>query len=160
MTSYADQIVQIHDHLSSTIYKLLGIINPKHQLFGILVDSFVQNSQIGVENANKTLSIRWILDMNTVFEMYYHGEDGERTSSFPHFEGFHFETKVYELKGNYTQPDSDEGVPELNSYLISWYVNCIKPAAKNDGESDTVMLMDTGNMTQVRGQSSVLFLIG
>ena len=95
--------------------------------------------------------------MNTVFEMFFHGEDGERTPAFPYFDGFHFETKVYELKGNYTQPDSDEGVPELNSYLISWYVNCIKPAAK-DGESelssDTVMLMDTGNMTQVRGQNS------
>ena len=85
--------------------------------------------------------------------MFYHGEDGERTQAFPYFDGFHFETKVYELKGNYTQPDSDEGVPELNSYLISWYVNCIKPAAKNDGESDTVMLMDTGNMTQVRGHN-------
>ena len=94
--------------------------------------------------------------MNQVFEMFFHGENGERTPAFPYFEGFHFETKVYELKGNYTQPDSDEGVPELNSYLISWYVNCIKPAAKD--ESDTVMLMDTGNMTQVRGQNSALFL--
>lgn len=91
-------------------------------------------------------------DMNDVFEMYFHGENGDRTQAFPHFEGFHFETKVYELKGNYTQPDSDEGVPELNSYLISWYVNCIKPAVKNDNSyeasTDTVMLMDTANMTQ------------
>ena len=97
--------------------------------------------------------------MNQVFEMFFHGEKGERTPAFPYFEGFHFETKVYEFKGNYTQPDSDDGVPELNSYLISWYVNCIKSATKDDDTSDTVMLMDTGNMTQVQGQNSVLVLI-
>ena len=95
--------------------------------------------------------IRRISDMDKVFDDFFHGPNGERTPAFPYFEGFHFETKVYELKGNYTDPDTDDGVPELNAYLISWYVNCIKTAESESYEAstDTVKLMDTGNMTQV-----------
>ena len=95
--------------------------------------------------------------MNHVFEMFFHGENGERTKAFPYFEGFHFETKVYETIPSFTQPDSEDESAEFESYLISWYVNCIKPASKkDDGEKDTVKLMDTGNMTQVWGQKYFL----